>query len=195
MCLCMLSHVSHVWLFAALWIAALQVPLSMGFSRQEYWSGLPCPSPGDLPHPGIKPRSLASWADSLLSEPPGKPKELGNGNQMPDTNRHQWAHRSSTPLLQTTVPGMTFLREAGQRTQGLWSYSRYSGPTEVLSTPSLPTSARMLMLLWQLDWLSIQGDLQVTVGGPGCKQTSSSSLEPGSPHCDTAQGSSLPLAW
>jgi len=36
---------------AALWIAALQVPLSMGFSRQEYWSGLPCPSPGDLPHP------------------------------------------------------------------------------------------------------------------------------------------------
>ena len=52
------------------WTVAHQAPLSMGFSRQEYWS---VPSPGDLPHPGIKPRSPAPWADSLLSEPPGKP--------------------------------------------------------------------------------------------------------------------------
>ena len=42
----------------------------MGFSRQEYWSGLPFPSPGDLPHPGIEPRSPALWADALPSEPP-----------------------------------------------------------------------------------------------------------------------------
>ena len=49
------------------------VPLSMGFSRQEHWSGLPCPSPGDLPDPGIKPRFPALQADSLLSELPGKP--------------------------------------------------------------------------------------------------------------------------
>ena len=55
------------------WTAARQAPLSMGFSRQEYWSGLPCPSPGDLPNPGIKPRSHALQADSLPSEPPGKP--------------------------------------------------------------------------------------------------------------------------
>ena len=48
--------------------------LSMEFSRQEYWSGLPFPSPGDLPHPGIKPRSLTLQADSLQSELPGKPK-------------------------------------------------------------------------------------------------------------------------
>ena len=47
----------------------------MGFSRQEYWSGLPFPSPGDLPDPGIKPRSSALQADALPSEPPGKPKE------------------------------------------------------------------------------------------------------------------------
>ena len=47
--------------------------LSMEFSRQEYWSGLPFPSPGDLPDPGIKPESPAFQADSLLSEPPGKP--------------------------------------------------------------------------------------------------------------------------
>ena len=45
----------------------------MGFSRQEYWSGLPFPSPGDLPDPGIKPRSTALQADALTSEPPGKP--------------------------------------------------------------------------------------------------------------------------
>ena len=52
---------------------AHQAPLSMGFSRQEYWSGLPFPSPGDLPNPGIKPGSPALQADSLLSEPSGKP--------------------------------------------------------------------------------------------------------------------------
>ena len=46
---------------------------SMGFSRQEYWSGLPFPSPGDLPDPGIEPRSPALQADSLPSDPPGKP--------------------------------------------------------------------------------------------------------------------------
>ena len=50
------------------------VPLSMGLPRQEYWSGLPFPSPGDLPNPGIKPRSPALQADSLLTEPLGKPK-------------------------------------------------------------------------------------------------------------------------
>ena len=52
------------------WTVALQVPLSMGFSRQEYWSEQPFPSPGDLPDPGIKPRSPALQADSLQSEPP-----------------------------------------------------------------------------------------------------------------------------
>ena len=49
----------------------------MGFSRQEYWSGLPFPSPGDLPNTGIEPRSLALQADSLLSEPRWKPEPLG----------------------------------------------------------------------------------------------------------------------
>ena len=53
--------------------AACSVPLFMEFSRQEYWSGMPFPSPGDLPNPGIEPRSPALWVDSLPSEPPGKP--------------------------------------------------------------------------------------------------------------------------
>ena len=53
---------SHVHLFATPWTVARQAPLSMGFSREEYWSGLPCPPPGDLPDPGIEPKSLMSPA-------------------------------------------------------------------------------------------------------------------------------------
>ena len=56
------------------WAVAHQTPLSMEFSRQEYWSGLPFPFPGDLLDPGIKSGSPALQADSLLSEPPGKPQ-------------------------------------------------------------------------------------------------------------------------
>ena len=61
----------------------MTAPLSTGFSRQEYWSGLPCPPPGDLPHPGIEPRSPTLQADSLLSEPPGKAKQTGVGSLSP----------------------------------------------------------------------------------------------------------------
>ena len=64
---------SHVRLFVTQWTIAYQAPPSMGFSRQEYWSGLPVPFPGDLPDPGIEPRSPALQADALTSEPPGKP--------------------------------------------------------------------------------------------------------------------------
>ena len=64
------KSVSCVQLFSLLWTVAHQAPLSMGFSRQEYWSGLPFPSPGDLTNPGIKQRSPALQVDSLPSEPP-----------------------------------------------------------------------------------------------------------------------------
>ena len=64
---------SRVQLFATPWTLARQAPLSMGFSRQEYWSWLPFPSPGDLPNPGIEPESPALQVDALSSEPPGKP--------------------------------------------------------------------------------------------------------------------------
>ena len=77
---CMLSCFSRVWLFAILWSAACQAPLSMGFSRQEYWSRLPCSFPGDLPDPGIEPLSpmapelqvdslpLSHWGSPRLSK-------------------------------------------------------------------------------------------------------------------------------
>ena len=64
---------SCVGLFATLWTVAYQAPPSMGFSRQEYWSGLPFPPPVDLPDPGIEPGSPTLQADSLPSELPGKP--------------------------------------------------------------------------------------------------------------------------
>ena len=76
----MLSHFLRVQLIATLWTIARQAPLSMEFSRQEYWSGLLCPSPGDLPNPGIKPASPALQVDSLPSKPPGKPKNTGVGS-------------------------------------------------------------------------------------------------------------------
>ena len=70
------NSLSRVRLFATLWTVAHQAPLSMGFSRQGYWSGLPFPSPGDLPDPGIEPRSPTLEADALPSEPPAMPPGL-----------------------------------------------------------------------------------------------------------------------
>ena len=67
---------SHVQFFATAWTVAHQAPLSMGFFRQEYWSGLPFPTPGDLPDPGIKPMFPALVGGFFTTEPPGKPQQL-----------------------------------------------------------------------------------------------------------------------
>ena len=75
-CVCVLSCFSCVQLFVTPWTVAHQAPLSLGFSRQEHWSGLPCPPPGDLPDPGTEPASLMSPALQVRSSPlvpPGKP--------------------------------------------------------------------------------------------------------------------------
>ena len=81
----MLSCFSPVQLFATPWTVACQAPLCMGFSQQEYWSGLPCPSPGDLPDTEIEPVSpacLALQVYSLPTEPPGKPQAGGTGESV-----------------------------------------------------------------------------------------------------------------
>ena len=71
-----LSYISHVQLFVTLLTVGHQAPLPMGFSRQEYWSGLPCPPPGDCPNPGTEPLSPVAptlWVDSLLLNSLGSP--------------------------------------------------------------------------------------------------------------------------
>ena len=72
-CVCVCVNYSVMSNSATAWTVAHQAPLSMGFLKQGYWSGLPFPSPGDLPNPGTKLRSPALQTDSLLSEPAGKP--------------------------------------------------------------------------------------------------------------------------
>ena len=72
----MLGHPVMSDSFEIPWTAALQAPLSMGFSRQEYWSGLPYPTPGDLPHPGIEPSSPALAGKFFTTGPLGKPPQI-----------------------------------------------------------------------------------------------------------------------
>ena len=96
---------SRVRLLATLWTVARQPPLSMGFSRQEYWSGLAFPSPGDLPDPGIEPRSPTLEADALTSEPPGKPEH-------------------NLKLLQESKAGST--REQGQTEMSVKTVTKWS---------------------------------------------------------------------
>ena len=88
----MLSLFIHVWLFETLWTVAFQASLSMGFSRQEYWSGLPSPPTGDLPHPGIKPMSLTS------------PALTSGFFTTSATWEIQWPHKSSTEMLSWRFP-------------------------------------------------------------------------------------------
>ena len=78
--LCCAWSLRHVWLFATPRTVAHQALCSWGFSWQEYWNGLPCPPPGDLPHLGIEPRFSVLQPDSLPSEPPRKPKNTRAGS-------------------------------------------------------------------------------------------------------------------
>ena len=87
------KSLSRVRLFVTPWTVAYRAPLSMGFSRQEYWSGMPFPSPGDLPDPRIEPGFPALEADALTSAPPGKPHKviyfIFKTHQFPTLDPHQ----------------------------------------------------------------------------------------------------------
>ena len=118
-----LSHFSRVWLFAALWTVARQLPLSLGFSRQEYWDGLPFLPPGDLPNPGIQPASLqfSSVAQSCLTlcdpqecSTPGLPVH----HQLPEftqTHVHPGgdAIQASHPLSSPSPPALNLSQHQG----------------------------------------------------------------------------------
>ena len=91
-----MKSLSRVQLFVTPWTVAYHTPPSMGFSRQEYWSGLPFPSPGDLPDPRIEPGSPALYTDALPSEPPGKSFiRLKRGNRRSKRNQERmWSWKS-----------------------------------------------------------------------------------------------------
>ncbi|KAI4549496.1 hypothetical protein MG293_001826 [Ovis ammon polii] len=93
------KSLSRVRLFATPWTVAYQAPQSVEFSRQEYWNGLPFPSPGDLPNPGIEPRSPALQADALLSEPPEGLVLKETEAQFFDQHIHSLVHSKSTVLF------------------------------------------------------------------------------------------------
>ena len=99
-----MKSLSRVQLFVTPWTVAYQAPQFMEFSRQEYWNGLPFPSPWGLPDPGIEPRSPALWADTFPSEPPGKsigPKILSISNLY-----YPWVADSESPYFK--IPGDRF---------------------------------------------------------------------------------------
>ena len=93
--MCMCQSLSCVQFLMNLWIPALQAPQSMEFSRQEYWSGLPVPSPGDLPNPGMEPGSAELQVDSLSFEPPGEP----NGSLQLQLSGASEVHRNQLGIL------------------------------------------------------------------------------------------------
>ena len=105
------KSLSCVRRFATPWTAARQAPPSMGFSRQGYWSGLPFPSPGHLPTPGIEPGSPTLRAGSLPSEPPGKSKNTGVGGlsllqgNLPDSGIELGSRSLHADSLPAELPG------------------------------------------------------------------------------------------
>ena len=144
--MCYAKSLSHVRLCATPWTVARQAPLSIGVSRQEYWSGLPFPSPGDLPNPGIEPQSPTLQADVLTSEPPGKPKGL-----VPlcfaHARTHARTHTQSCPRLCDPVeefcrPDRSFLPSAADLPNagielGSPAFQANPLPTELSGKPQL----------------------------------------------------------
>ena len=97
-----MKSLSCVQLFATTWTVAYQASPSMGFSRQEYWSGLPFPSSRDLPDPGIEPRSPALQADALLSEPPHEKRDYVGSGEM-----SSWDHLSGALAMRSYIEKMS----------------------------------------------------------------------------------------
>ena len=144
---CVLSSFSYAWLCTALWTVAHQAPLSMGFSRQAYWSELPCPPPEDLPTPGIKPESLLCllhWqAGSLPLAPPGKPLYTQHYCQM--SSSIQKTKRVPHPTKPQGLRENVWLSKAISLPIKLWA----SGQTPInSSTHSEPTAVPICDLCW-----------------------------------------------
>ena len=136
-CVCVHSHTSSLscaQIFLTSWTVRYQAPLSMGFSRQEYWSGLPFASPGDLPDPGIEPCYPILQADSLPSEPPGMPIFMYQFHSVQSFSRVLLCN----PMNRST-PGLPVHHQLPEFTQ---TYVHRVGdaiqPSHPLSSPSPP---------------------------------------------------------
>ena len=123
------ASVSRVPLFATAWTVACQTPLSMEFSRQEYWSGLPCSSPGGLPDPGMEPRFPALQAVSLPSEPPGKPQGGQGGNFIWDSREEGTPSPADTCPQHTELPRPPLLQTCSENKASCCPTSRASPST------------------------------------------------------------------
>ena len=136
-CVCMhscASSCSCAQIFLTSWIVCYQASLSMGFSRQEYWSGLPFASPGDLPDPGIEPCSPILQADSLPSEPPGTPIFMYQFHSVQSLSRVLLCNP-----MNCSMPGLPVHHQLQEFTQ---TYVHQVGdaiqPSHLLSSPSPP---------------------------------------------------------
>ena len=97
------QSLSHVQLFVAPWTIAPQAPLSMGFPRQKYWSGLPFPSPRDLPDLGIKPMPPALAGRFFTNEPPGEPPRKYNSAERVYPNMEGWINTAKQDIIMLTT--------------------------------------------------------------------------------------------
>ena len=126
--LLLLSHLSGVWIFVTPWTVAHQAPLSMGFSRQEYWSGLPFPPPGHLPNPGIEPMSLMSpalagrfFTTSAIWEARIKANvQVTHSSEIP-VSWPLWSAHASLPRLKTGNHCCSVAWNLSQTPLGSWS--------------------------------------------------------------------------
>ena len=130
------KSLSRVQLFVTPWTPAYQAPPSMGFSRQECWSGLPFSSPRALPNSGIEPGSLALQADALPSEPPGKPKYMVSSHILGLNQRKKKSDNKVAVLLdkfcwakfrQNCERGNSLEQETVQRQEGLFTIQKKRG--------------------------------------------------------------------
>ena len=148
------QSLSHVRLFVTLWTVACQAPLSMGFSRQEFWSGLPFSPPGDIPDSGIKPSYLKSSALAgrfFTTEPPGKPFKcqedlyIENNWDTPRVYRNGSPMDSALPDRSFGYPMMHLDRAPSQHSRKQIWCPRFS-TSHVFSLPKEPTQFNNICL-------------------------------------------------
>ena len=149
-----MKSLSRVRLFATPWTVAYEALPSMGFSRQDYWSGLPCPPPGDLPDPGIESRSTALQADSLPTELQRKP--MGKGALIWESQRPDWlVHSGFASVSKPVLSAMRGLPHGSPAWRGHW---RSAGRDPMAPLPfSLDKTSTEVLTAFPSTWAGTKG--------------------------------------